>query len=72
MLTAQEVYTNNVRSLPPSERLRLAALILEELTASAASLLDFSDSWSDEDVRDLTAFSLQHAAAAYPEEEELV
>jgi len=32
MLNAQEAYTENVRPLTPSERLRVAALILAELT----------------------------------------
>ena len=29
-LTAQEVFAETVRALPPSERLRLAALILQD------------------------------------------
>jgi len=32
MQNAQEVYTENVRPLPPGERLRVAAMILAELT----------------------------------------
>jgi hypothetical protein len=36
MPTAQEVYENTIRPLPPAERLRLAALILEELTAGTS------------------------------------
>jgi hypothetical protein len=32
MLTAREVFDEAVRRLPPPERLRLAAMILEELT----------------------------------------
>jgi hypothetical protein len=35
-LTAQEVFTETVRDLPPSERLRLAALILQDLAQSSA------------------------------------
>ncbi|HVC98183.1 MAG TPA: hypothetical protein VND64_31220 [Pirellulales bacterium] len=68
MLTAQFVYESSVVALPKSERLKLAALILEELTATAAPALDFSDSWSEEDLRDLTAFSGEHAHERYPEE----
>jgi len=48
--------TQNVRPLPPSEHLRI----------------DHSDTWSEQDRRDLTAFSLQYAATLYPEEEEIV
>lgn len=67
MPTAQEVYDDTVRALPASERLRLAALIVADLAQSSAPILDYCDSWSDEDIRDVTAFSAQHAAAAYPE-----
>jgi len=71
-LTAQEVFTETVRALPPSERLRLAALILQELTQSEVAGVDRSDTWNEQDQRDLTTFSLQYAAELYPEEEELV
>jgi hypothetical protein len=72
MPTAQEIYASSVRNLPPAEQLRLAALILDELTKSGAIPPDSSDTWSDEDTSDLTTFSLQHAATVYPEEEDLV
>jgi pheromone shutdown protein TraB len=68
-LTAQEVFTRDVRDLPSSERLRLAAMILQDLTHSA---VEQSESWNDEDQQDLVAFSLEHAAQIYPEEEDLV
>ena len=71
-LTAQEVFTENVRALPPSERLRLAALILQELAQSDVALVDRSDTWSEQDQADLTAVALKYAAEFYPEEQELV
>jgi hypothetical protein len=55
-MTAQDLYSSAVSSLPASEQLRLATLILEGL-AAAAPALDYSDYWSDEDVRDVAAFS---------------
>ncbi len=69
--TVEEVFTKTVRALPPTERLRLAALILEDLTQSNLSLVDMRDTWSDQDQKDLTAYSLQYAAVIYPEEKEL-
>lgn len=66
-LTAQEVYTETVRTLPPSERLRLASLILQELAQSDVAVVDRSDSWTEQDQQDLTTFSLQYAAELYPE-----
>jgi hypothetical protein len=71
-MTAQEVFTETVRVLPPSERLRLAALILQELAQSDLAVVGRSDSWSEQDQGDLTAVSLKYAAELYPEEEELV
>ena len=70
--TAQEVFTETVRALPPTERLRLAALILQDLSQAEVSIVDSSDAWSEQDQSDLTAFSLQYATKLYPEEDELV
>ena len=71
-LTAQQVFTETIRALPPSERLRLAALILQELAQSDVAVVDRSDTWSEQDQRDLTAVSLKYLAELYPEEQELV
>ncbi|HXG66524.1 MAG TPA: hypothetical protein VNO70_15600 [Blastocatellia bacterium] len=70
--TAQEVYMESVRALSPVERLRLAALILQELTQSGVLVIDRGDAWNEQDQSDLTAFSLRYAAELYPEDEELV
>ncbi len=70
--TAEEVFTTTVRGLPPNERLRLAALILDDFARSDLEVVQKSDSWSQQDRMDLTAFSLKNAAELYPEEEELV
>ena len=58
--TAKEFYANTVRSLSPKERLRLAAMILNDLTSSNEGV-EFSDSWSDQDLQDLTTFTLSHS-----------
>ncbi len=71
MPTAQEVYASTVQRLPPAERLRLAALILDELTQSNLLSVDESDTWSDEDIEDLRAYSFQYAATRYPEEDDI-
>lgn len=70
--TAQEVFAEAVRVLPPTERLRLAALLLQDLTQSAATVVDSSETWSAQDRNDVTSFSLRYAATLYPEEDELV
>ncbi len=66
---AHEVYASAVRHLPPRERLRLAALILDEL-AHSTDALDISDEWTAQDEKDLTAFSLTHAAREYAGEDD--
>ena len=71
-LTAQEVFSETVRTLPPSERLRLAALILQDLAQSEVAVVDRSDTWNEQDQRDLTISTLQYAAELYPEDDALV
>ena len=70
--TAREVYTAAVQSLPPTERLRLAALILDDLARPDVSVVDLGDGWTAEDEREVTAFALSYAADAYPEPDERV
>ncbi|MGB6297377.1 MAG: hypothetical protein WBF90_14500 [Rivularia sp. (in: cyanobacteria)] len=74
MLTsAQEVYIQVVRNLPPQERLRLATLILNELVEQdSSSVINQSDCWTDRDIVDVNNFSLQYAATLFPEDEEAV
>ena len=51
--------------MPAGERLRLAALILKDLTQSNASTHDFEDEWSDEDLRDVTLHSMKRVEKEY-------
>jgi hypothetical protein len=70
--TAEEVLTKDVRNLPLSEQLRLAALILQDLTQSGVAVVEQSDAWSEQDQQDVTLFSLEHANRIYPEDQDLV
>lgn len=63
--TAQEIYSQVVRNLPPTERLRLANLILNELVQQNISIIDERHTWTEEDQLDLVAFSLQNTASLY-------
>ncbi len=54
---AKEFYAESVSKWPPKERLRVAAMILNDLTSPADSV-DLSHSWNDEDIQDLTSFAL--------------
>lgn len=66
--TAEELYTSVVQTLSPTDRLQLATLILDGLKQNV-SVIDISDSWTEEDLCDVTNFSLQYAASLFPEEE---
>ena len=71
--SAQEVYIQVVRSLPPQERLRLANLILNELVEQdSSSVVNQSDCWTDQDIVYVIYFSLQYAATLFPEDEESI
>ena len=65
-LTAQEIFSETVQSLPPDEQFRLAALILQELSQSGITVVDRRDTWSKQDQKDLTTASLQYGATLYP------
>jgi hypothetical protein len=67
--TAQDVYTQIIQSLPASERLRLATLILNELVQQDSPSIDHSDTWAEQDQTDIVNFSLQYADSLFPEEE---
>ena len=69
--TAQEVYSQVIRTLSPNERLRLATLILNELVQQNMSGIDQADTWIEQDQTDLVNFSLQYAATIFPVDEEI-
>ena len=64
--TAEEVYSQVVKTLPPSERFELATMILNDIPPRAA--VDYSEEWTEEDMRDLTIYSLRHATYSFGEE----
>jgi hypothetical protein len=70
--TFQQIYNQIVCTLSPTERLRLATLILNELMQQNLSIVDQSDTWTEQDQLDVTTFSLQYAATLFPENEEMV
>lgn len=69
--TAQEIYAQVVRTLPLTERLRLANLILNDLVEQNVAVVEQSDTWTEQDRLDLTNFSLQYAATQFLENKEL-
>jgi hypothetical protein len=72
LTTIDEIYDQVIQALPASERLKLATLILNNLVQQNGVTIDDSDTWTEEDIADLSTFSLQYAATFYPDDEELI
>jgi hypothetical protein len=47
-----ELYNREIKSLSAADRLRLARLILDDIPPQ--SMIDFSEEWNDEDLKDFT------------------
>ncbi|MEK0188817.1 hypothetical protein, partial [Microcoleus anatoxicus] len=71
LTTVREVYDRVLSTLSPTDRLRLATLILNDLVQQNLSVVDESETWTEEDKLDITTFSLQYAATIFSENEEI-
>ena len=60
VMNAKDLYNQSVKELSPKERLRLAIMILNEMMADDETI-EYSDTWTDEDLKDLSAFALSHS-----------
>jgi len=69
-MTLEQLYDQAIGPLPPADRFRLATMILNQIPPP--SFIDDRDDWTDEDIRDVIAFSGQAASRSYPEDVELV
>jgi hypothetical protein len=56
MMTVEQLYEEAVSQLPKEEQMRLATYIAWK--CAKAGPIEYSDEWSDEDMRDLTAASV--------------
>jgi hypothetical protein len=66
-LSAKELYLKKVQLLSPKERLRLAVMILNDLAADDDQI-EFSNSWTEQDLQHLTAFALSHSENPHEKE----
>jgi hypothetical protein len=69
--TVQEIYSQFISTLPPTERLRLATLILNGLVQQPITAVDDGDTWTEQDQLDLATYSLQYAATAFSDDEDI-
>jgi hypothetical protein len=62
----EQIYELAIKPLPVEERLRLARLILDGI--SAEGIVDFSEEWSGDDLRELTmaAWSRADRSPSHP------
>lgn len=58
--TVQEIYSEVVEILTLDERLRLATMILKDVTNKNINLVNYSDTWTREDQMDIVNYSLQN------------
>lgn len=54
-MTAEKIYNQVVKPLPPPERLKLATIILNDI--SPQTVVDYSEVWTEEDLRDFSVAS---------------
>src|SRR5687767_1591961 len=62
MAAVDELYARTIKPLPETERIRLAALILNDIAAGSPA--DEREDWSDEDLRDFRLSSMALVDAA--------
>ena len=67
-MNVQELYEQTIKTLPTAQRLRLAALILNDIVPS--SEVDDSDSWTEHDLQDFTQMSWQSVDQLLESEED--
>jgi hypothetical protein len=54
-MNIDEIYEQTIKSLPASDRLRLAVMILTDIPPQA--VVDYRDEWTEEDYRDFNRAS---------------
>lgn len=68
LTTPETIYGHVIKSLPVSQRLRLATMILNDISPRA--VIDYSEEWTEEDCRDFSAASWAYITKKLEEEEQ--
>ena len=68
-MTVKEIYNQMVKPLLSSERLKLATMILNDIPTHAV-MDGYSEEWTEEDIRDFSAYSWNYILKQLEEEEE--
>ena len=64
----EEVLVGAFRKLPPAAAEEIAALVRRLAALAPNTAIDWSDSWSDSDLQEVTAASVRSIEAAEPED----
>ncbi len=64
----EKIYQNILDNLSLREQIRLAALILNNISRKNVAVIDDSNTWTEEDKQDIESFSLQYAASIFSED----
>lgn len=67
-----EAYQYVTDKLSLNDRLRLATLLLNDVTKVEVAIVDKSDSWNVQDQKDVSAFALSYAADIFSDSEDLI
>ncbi|MEL7512275.1 MAG: hypothetical protein AAGM27_09025 [Cyanobacteria bacterium J06554_3] len=67
-----EAYQYVTDKLSLNDRLRLATLLLNDVTKVEVAIVDKSDFWTSQDQKDVGAFALSYAADIFPDDEGLI
>ena len=65
-MTVEQLYAEAMRTLPVAGQLRLAALILQQFADPRGA--NYSEEWTDKDLRDFTAAGLKYVDEQVPDE----
>ena len=66
-MNVHELYEQTINALPAADRLRLAVLILNDIPPQ--SVVDDSESWTEEDLQDFTQGSWKYIDQRLEDEE---
>lgn len=66
-MSVEQIYEENVKALSAEQRFQLATLILSDISPRA--VIDYSEEWSEEDLREATEHSLRRASFSFCEDE---
>jgi hypothetical protein len=66
-MNVQQLYNQTIKALPAADRLRLAVLILNDIPPQ--SVVDYSETWTDDDLHEFSNAGWVHIDQCLEDEE---